>query len=117
MRLAYQAHESMTALKAKLIDWLHWPAQDAARPILKPLRGPSLVLRYVFTFGMLALVTAIRWSFDNELGDTQAYTFYFAVIAITSWYAGFWPSLLAIVLAYVAAHWFFIHPRYQFPFH
>jgi signal transduction histidine kinase len=116
MRLSYWSRK-MTALKAKLTDWLHWHDREGTRHILKPLRRPSPVLRYVFTLGMLALATAIRWSFDGELGDTQAYTFYFAVIALTAWYAGFWPSLLAMFLAYVSAHWFFIHPRYQFPFH
>ncbi|MDB6125556.1 MAG: Integral rane sensor signal transduction histidine kinase [Pedosphaera sp.] len=107
----------MTVLKAKLTHWLHWPKLDIIRPALKPLYQPSLAIRYIFTFSILALATAIRWSFDAELGDTQAYTFYFAAIAITSWYAGFWPSVVAIVLAYFSAHWFFIHPRYELAFH
>jgi signal transduction histidine kinase len=108
----------MTVLRAKLSRWMHWPTPDNTRRAPRVFTyNSSPLLRYIVSLATLVLATTIRWALDSELGAAQAYTFYFAAIAITSWYAGFWPSVVAICLSYFAAHWFFIHPRYQFNFH
>lgn len=48
------------------------------------------------------------------LGNHQPFTIYFAAVAITAWFGGFTPALVATILAYLAADWFFIPPRFQF---
>jgi signal transduction histidine kinase len=60
------------------------------------------------------LATAIRGAVDPLLGVHHAYTLYFAAIAFTAWYSGFWPSIMAILLSHLAADWFFIPPRHVF---
>src|SRR5579872_1748971 len=69
------------------------------------------ILRYVLSVLSVLLVTAILEALNPLLSDKHPYTLFFAVVAITSWFAGFWPSLLTILLSYLAADWFFILPR------
>ena len=106
----------MAVLINKLSRWIHWPHADAPSQSGNP-HHPSAYFRFAAALAIVGIATGIRWSFDAALGDAQAYTFYFAAIAITSWYAGFWPSIAAIVLSYLCAHWFFIQPRFKFNFH
>jgi signal transduction histidine kinase len=106
----------MAVLIDKLSRWIHWPHADAPYHAASP-HHPSVYFRFAAALAIVGIATGIRWSFDAALGDAQAYTFYFAAIAITSWYAGFWPSIAAILLSYLAAHWFFIQPRYKLNFH
>jgi signal transduction histidine kinase len=65
----------------------------------------------------VALMGTIRALAGPLVGHHHVYTFFFAAIAITSWCAGFWPSILAILLSYLTADWFFIAPHYTFDFH
>jgi signal transduction histidine kinase len=60
---------------------------------------------------LVALTVAVRMVMDPWLGENHPYTFFFAAIAFTSWYAGFWPSILALALSYFAGDWFFAAPR------
>src|SRR3954469_13441136 len=64
--------------------------------------------------GLVAAATFLRWLMDPLLGDAQAFTIYFAAVALAAWAGGFWPALLAIVLSYFTADWFFITPRHAF---
>jgi K+-sensing histidine kinase KdpD len=77
----------------------------------------NLFLRYSVSIGSVLLATLMRQGLNPVLGNGQPFTFFFAAVALTSWYAGFWPSVLAIVLSYVAADWFFIPPLYQLNVH
>lgn len=86
---------------------------------LKPLRHGApgwrrTVSYYVVSIGSVALGTLLRLGMDPVLGDHHPFTLYFAVVAITAWYGGFAPALLATVLAYFAADWFFVPPRFAF---
>ncbi|EEF57072.1 integral membrane sensor signal transduction histidine kinase [Pedosphaera parvula Ellin514] len=107
----------MTVLRAKFLHSLHWLQSSVAANNSLAGSTSSVARRYSVSIAILVLATAIRWALDSALGNTQAYTFYFAAIALTSWYSGFWPSILAICLSYLAAHWFFVFPRHQFVFH
>jgi signal transduction histidine kinase len=62
--------------------------------------------------GSVALACAFRLALNPLLGDSHQYTFFFAAIALTSWFAGFWPTVVAIALGYALADWFFVAPRY-----
>jgi signal transduction histidine kinase len=69
---------------------------------------------YVASFVTVGLGTALRIGLDPVLGEHHPFTIYFAAVAITAWYGGFAPALVATVLAYFAADWFFVPPRFEF---
>src|SRR5262247_1914085 len=69
---------------------------------------------YVVAFVTVGLGTALRIGLDPVLGEHHPFTIYFAAVAITAWYGGFAPALVATVLAYLAADWFFVPPRFEF---
>ncbi|HYG33158.1 MAG TPA: DUF4118 domain-containing protein, partial [Clostridia bacterium] len=68
---------------------------------------------YAVSISVILLAAAIRLALNPVLSDRHPYTFFFAGIAVTAWYAGFWPSVLAIVLAYALADWFFVTPHFE----
>jgi K+-sensing histidine kinase KdpD len=72
------------------------------------------VFCYLVAVVTVGLGTACRLGMDPLLGNHQPFTIYFAAVAITAWYGGFGPALLSTVLAYLAADWFFIPPRFEF---
>jgi K+-sensing histidine kinase KdpD len=69
---------------------------------------------YVVAVATVGLGTVLRIGLDPVLGEHHPFTIYFAAVAITAWYGGFAPALLATVLAYFAADWFFVPPRFEF---
>ena len=69
---------------------------------------------YVVAIVTVGLGTLFRLGMDPLLGNHQPFTIYFAAVAITAWYGGFAPALFATILAYLAADWFFIPPRFEF---
>jgi len=77
----------------------------------------TALARYGVTIASVVICTGIRMAADPILGNQHGYTFYFAAIAISAWFAGFWPAIVATVLSYLAADWFFVPPRYAFDFH
>jgi PAS domain S-box-containing protein len=85
-----------------------------ARPNLELQIGRSSVLRYglaVASFAIalgLALLTQ-RFGFRN----IEVPLFLFA-IAVSVWYAGIGPAILAVVLSSLAFDYFFTEPRYSF---
>jgi signal transduction histidine kinase len=62
----------------------------------------------------VGLGTVLRIAMDPLLGEHHPFTIYFAAVAITAWYGGFAPALVATILAYLAADWFFVPPRWEF---
>jgi signal transduction histidine kinase len=114
----YSVQKALASLPPQLGHWKTDAEIDQGTPGSGPKRfRDSLVLRYIVSIVCVVLATAVRAAVDGPLKDHHAYTFYFAAIAFTSWYSGFWPSILAIVLSYVSADWFFIPPRHAFDFH
>ena len=63
------------------------------------------------TFALL-----LRLSLDSYLGDRLAYTAFLIAIAVTTWYSGLGPSLMAVALGGLLANWIFIQPRYSLDF-
>jgi signal transduction histidine kinase len=79
--------------------------------------GPfRAIIPYCISVALVAATVAIRMVLDTWLDDHHPYTFFFAAITLTAWFAGFWPSILAIVLSYFAGDWFFAAPRFAFDF-
>jgi signal transduction histidine kinase len=77
----------------------------------------TALARYGVSAASVVICTAIRMAADPILGSQHGYTFYFAAIAISAWFSGFWPAVVATILSYLAADWFFIPPRHAFDFH
>ena len=96
----------------------HWPALESADdPQGKSNRGPlRAIVPYFIGATLVGITIAIRMATDHWLGNNHPYTFFFAAITFTAWFAGFGPSILAIVLSYLAADWFFAAPRHAFDF-
>jgi signal transduction histidine kinase len=69
---------------------------------------------YVVSVATVGLGTALRIGLDPILGEHHPFTIYFAAVAITAWYGGFAPALVATILAYLASDWFFVPPRFEF---
>src|SRR6266481_6706942 len=72
------------------------------------------VSKYAVAFVTVGLGTALLLGLDPALGEHHPFTIYFAAVAITAWYGGFAPAVVATVLAYFAADWFFVPPRFEF---
>jgi PAS domain S-box-containing protein len=85
-----------------------------ARHKLQAHFSPSLVLRYglaatSFAIALGLALLAERYGFR----DVEVPLFLFA-IAVTVWYAGTGPAILAVVLSSLAFDYFFTEPRYSF---
>jgi signal transduction histidine kinase len=90
-----------------------------AQPVLRLLRFCTTGWRrtasyYAVGFATVGLGTVLRIGIDPLLGEHHPFTIYFAAVAITAWYGGFAPALVATILAYLAADWFFVPPRFEF---
>jgi signal transduction histidine kinase len=107
----------MTVLRTKFSRWVQWLQSCVALNNSATGKNSSPFLRYGVSITIVILATALRWALDPALVHAHIYTFYFAAIALTSWFSGFKPSLLAIFLSYLTAHWFFVEPRFAFAFH
>ncbi len=70
-------------------------------------------LRYGAAVLFVGVALALRAAFDALLGDAHPFPFFLAAIAVAAWYGGVGPALLALLLGYLAAEWFFIAPRYD----
>jgi PAS domain S-box-containing protein len=69
-------------------------------------------LRYGAAACFVLVGLAFRTLFDKSLGNAHPFPFFLAAVALAAWYGGMGPALMALVLGYVAADWFFIPPRY-----
>ncbi len=70
-------------------------------------------IAWSLAFLTVIVASLLRGAIDPFLGDHHALTLYFAAVAVTSWYGGLGPGLLAMVLSWVAGDFFFITPRMQ----
>ena len=71
--------------------------------------GRSPVRAYVVAVAAVVLAgldTAILWPLLQPAGAPL----FFAAVAVSSWYGGLGPGLVATVLAAVGSEWFFISP-------
>lgn len=82
-------------------------------------RGGSIPQRgkeYGVAIGATLLAFLLRLSLDSYLNDRFAHAAFLVAIAVTTWYGGIGPSLLAVLLGGLIANWVFLHPRYTFSF-
>ena len=77
----------------------------------------SRLLRYGFAFVAVALATALRLLLDPLVREQAPYTAYFLAIALTAWYGGLGPSLVALVASAGVSTYLFTPPRGSFLVH
>ena len=97
----------------------HRPLEVPARFVLRLLHfwttgWRRTATQYAVGVGTVGIGTVLRIGMDPLLGEHHPFTIYFAAVAITAWYGGFAPAVVATVLAYFAADWFFVSPRFEF---
>jgi PAS domain S-box-containing protein len=64
--------------------------------------------------GSVAAALAIRLSINSFVGDRGAYLTFLLAIALSAWYGGWRPALLATALGVLATQYFFIPPKFNF---
>src|SRR5215813_2737779 len=76
-----------------------------------------LSLRRLAPYGVavlsVALATVVRLEFDPLLGETAPLLIFAIAVILTSWFGGFWPGLLAIILSLLVSDYFFFAPKYS----
>lgn len=78
--------------------------------------SPELGKEYGVAVGATFLALALRLPLDPYLGERLAYAAFLVAIAVTTWYGGIGPSLVAVLLGGLIANWVFVHPRYALSF-
>lgn len=93
---------------------------DSKHPPHRAKRGipsiPQQGKEYGVAIAATLLAFLLRLSLDAYLSDRLAYAAFLVAIAVTTWYGGIGPSLLAVVLGGLIANWVFLHPRYALSF-
>src|SRR5215469_10074202 len=103
----------MRFARFNLARWVRHHTSDCTPAALPARPGGSPLTRYAVSIMSVLLATGIRLALTPLLKEHHAYTLFFAAIAVTAWFAGFWPSIVAAVLAYILADWIIITPRFE----
>src|SRR5712691_4901607 len=69
---------------------------------------------YLVGFLGIALATVVRLPLEGLLNGRAPYALYFLPILFITWRAGMGPTIATTVLAFFAAWYFIIPPRYSF---
>jgi K+-sensing histidine kinase KdpD len=81
---------------------------------LRPPKPPNALTGYGIAIAAVAIATLVRWPLYPVLGNYVPFATYFFAIAVTSWFAGWRPSLLSILLGFAAAaHWLVLPVQYE----
>ena len=68
--------------------------------------------RHAATFLALVVATITRVALDPVLGDHLPFVTYFVAVAFVAWWSGLGPSIVALVVGWWLAEFFFLSPRY-----
>ena len=69
--------------------------------------------RSVFPILFVGLALLARWLLEPALQGKLPYAFFYVAIILTAWCTDIWETILAVVLGWVAAEWFFVEPRWS----
>jgi len=73
---------------------------------------PHPVLRYLAALLAVALASAIRFALNPLLENRGPFVLMFLAVAISGWYGGFGPGILATILSAALALYLFLDPAY-----
>lgn len=72
------------------------------------------MLRYSCAIFLVGLAALLRLSLDSFLGqEVLPYSFFYIAVAVTAWWAGFRPALLASFLGLIVGIWLIVPPRHS----
>jgi PAS domain S-box-containing protein len=72
-----------------------------------------IIFRYGLALGSVAAATALGFLADRCDLHESVFTFFVLAVALTSWYAGVWPAVIAFALGELAFNYFFTPPPYS----
>jgi PAS domain S-box-containing protein len=78
------------------------------------LTATSAILRYGLAVGSVALGTLAAFLLERYQFRGVEYPLYLFAIAVTVWYAGVGPAILAVVLSSLSFNYYFTDPRFSF---
>lgn len=67
--------------------------------------------RFGIPIVFVGLALLLRWLLDSVLQAKLPYSFFYVAIVLTAWNAGVSEAVVAVVLGWATAEWFFIEPR------
>jgi K+-sensing histidine kinase KdpD len=71
-----------------------------------------LIFRYGLALGSVAAAVALGFLADRCDLHESVFTFFVLAVALTSWYAGVWPAVIAFAIGELAFNYFFTPPLY-----
>ncbi len=83
------------------------------------MRSPERPLWLPYAVAVVAVMAATFASgfvYQDSQSTGLLFALYFGAVTFASWYGGLGPCVLATLLSYLAANWFFLQPRDQFMF-
>jgi len=72
-----------------------------------------IIFRYGMALGSVAAATALGFFADRCNLHESIFTIYLLAVALTSWYAGAWPAVIAFAVGELAFDYFFTPPLYS----
>jgi PAS domain S-box-containing protein len=87
--------------------------QAPSAKVAAPRRSSGrIIFRYGLALGSVAAATALGFLADRCDLHESVFTFFVLAVALTSWYAGVWPAVIAFAVGEVAFNYFFTPPLY-----
>ncbi|HJY19778.1 MAG TPA: DUF4118 domain-containing protein, partial [Chthoniobacterales bacterium] len=71
-----------------------------------------IIFRYGLALGSVAAAVALGLLADRCDLHESVFTFFVLAVALTSWYAGVWPAVIAFAVGELAFNYFFTPPLY-----
>ena len=81
--------------------------------VIRRLRANS-VLTYAIAIGCVTVATMVRFAIEGEVPNTVPFTTYSLALIIASALGGFWPGMVALMLAAIGGWYLFLLPSYSF---
>lgn len=79
-----------------------------------PKLSNNALFPYVAALSVTAIALLICYRLNPLLGDSAAYVILLPAVAFSAWYCGIWPSAVSVVLATLAAKYWFVAPLHRF---
>jgi PAS domain S-box-containing protein len=74
----------------------------------------SINATYGFTLLAVFCAFLTRWLFDPFIHDNAPFATFYVAVAVAAWLGGLRPAVLATILGYILAWYFFVPERYTF---
>src|SRR5438094_2418695 len=75
-----------------------------------------IILRYGLALGSVAAATALGFLADRCDLHESVFTLFVLAVALTSWFAGVWPAVVAFGIGALAFNYYFTGPLYGISF-